>query len=678
MIINKITFSNFRNFKNETTLNFDTDDGKINIIYGLNGEGKTTLHQLFQWLFYGTVNFNRTPKGVILYNLHRASNLEEGKVMTLRASADFTHLDTHYSITREKKFRKVHGEIIEEKAQKLDLLKETNDHRWIPAGNNPQDIINEILPFVFSKYFFFDGERMVDDLKERKSISNNLQKAVYYLFNLQEYADAIEHIGDEDLISTVLGKLDNDIDESFDNPQSLIEDINKRKKYSDFKEKRQNEVTKLREEKTDIKEKIRELNEAIGASKGSKELENRRTEMFRIRDGYLKDLRNLRQNFGKHLVDFFPTILVSNKAISAKDEVIKKIKSNVNYVPGLNRDLLEYLIQSNKCICGQQLNETEKEILREYDKILPPKSYQALFHDFVRKCKKEVDAYIDSEDIGDNILTRYSEKIVDIDKCDTKIKEIDESLKELVEIDEYIDQREEAENREKEIDEQIEIKLQEIKQCELYMKSLDKKINSIRERQSGFEIVKKKMSIIKEVKQYLSDRLDSMICECRDNLQINVDNLVKYILTSKKTIEVTDDFNLKVSNTLGDEYKNEGTFAVVSFAFILGLLQTLKTYDQDVEKKKYALVLDAPFSKLDIIHKPRIINKLFEYGDQVILFSKDNISEYVDSEHMGSIYLLESSVSDQTVTNVRKADNEDVDYYFSDLHVKDIEARKLI
>lgn len=675
MIINKITFSNFRNFKNEVTLNFDSGDGKINIVYGLNGEGKTTLHQLFQWLFYGTVNFNRTPKGVVLYNLHRANNLEEGGTMALRANADFMHLGKHYSITREKKFKKIHNEIVEEK-DKLDLLRETDDHRWISAGSNPQDIINEILPFVFSKYFFFDGERMVDDLKERKSISNNLQKAVYYLFNLQEYADAIDHIGDDTLISTVLGKLNNDIDDEAGTPQALIDEINRRKKYADAKEKRLKDIEELKEKRTAVKERIRELNEAIGASKGSKELEARRTKILNQRAGYEKDLKTLRQNFGKHLFEIFPTILVANKAISAKDEVLKKIKSDVNYVPGLNRTLLEYLLQSNTCICGTTLTAKEKAELEQFDKILPPKSYQSLFHDFIRKCRQEADAYLDSGSEGENILTQYSEKIVLIDQCDNDIRDIDEQLKDLLEVDDYIDQREQAEAEEKEIDHQIETKNGDINTCDLYIKSLDKKIAKMREKQSNFEIVQKKMDLISAVKTNLEHRLDTMIRDCRDTLQINVDKLVQYILTARKTIEVTDDFNLKVSNTLGDEYKNEGTFAVVSFAFILGLLQTLKTYDDSEPKKRYALVLDAPFSKLDIIHKPRIINKLFEYGDQVILFSKDNISEYMDEEHTGSVYLLESSVSDQTITGVKEADEDDVEYYFSDAHVRDIERRK--
>ena len=50
MKISKIEFENFRNFKDHGEIRCSTD-GKVTIIYGRNGDGKTTLHQLFQWVF---------------------------------------------------------------------------------------------------------------------------------------------------------------------------------------------------------------------------------------------------------------------------------------------------------------------------------------------------------------------------------------------------------------------------------------------------------------------------------------------------------------------------------------------------------------------------------------------------------------------------------------------------
>ena len=59
MKISRIEFENFRNFKEHGVINCSTD-GKITVIYGKNGDGKTMLHQLLQWIFYDEVNFNKT------------------------------------------------------------------------------------------------------------------------------------------------------------------------------------------------------------------------------------------------------------------------------------------------------------------------------------------------------------------------------------------------------------------------------------------------------------------------------------------------------------------------------------------------------------------------------------------------------------------------------------------
>ena len=66
MKIIKIEYENFRNFKNKGSINFSTD-GKVTLIYGKNGDGKTTMHQLFQWVLYGEVKFNKTATDK-LYN----------------------------------------------------------------------------------------------------------------------------------------------------------------------------------------------------------------------------------------------------------------------------------------------------------------------------------------------------------------------------------------------------------------------------------------------------------------------------------------------------------------------------------------------------------------------------------------------------------------------------------
>ena len=85
MRIKSIKYSNFRNYEKEGVIQFDTT-GKLTIIYGKNGVGKTTLHQLFQWILYERVTFNKTTSTNILYNLDAGEKLTPGPMSRFSTS----------------------------------------------------------------------------------------------------------------------------------------------------------------------------------------------------------------------------------------------------------------------------------------------------------------------------------------------------------------------------------------------------------------------------------------------------------------------------------------------------------------------------------------------------------------------------------------------------------------
>ena len=47
--------------------------------------------------------------------------------------------------------------------------------------------------------------------------------------------------------------------------------------------------------------------------------------------------------------------------------------------------------------------------------------------------------------------------------------------------------------------------------------------------------------------------------------------------TSKRTVSVSREFAVRVTDSFGDESKSEGQFAVVSFAYIGGILKMLRS-----------------------------------------------------------------------------------------------------
>ena len=63
------------------------------------------------------------------------------------------------------------------------------------------------------------------------------------------------------------------------------------------------------------------------------------------------------------------------------------------------------------------------------------------------------------------------------------------------------------------------------------------------------------------------------------------------------------DFNAVAASPFNDESKSEGQFAVVSFAYIGGILRMLQN-DEKLSGKEYPLVLDVPFSPICVMSIP--------------------------------------------------------------------------
>ena len=61
MLLKEMKLRDFRQFRNEQSIQFSTDpDRNVTIIMGENGSGKTTLAQAFTWCLYGDTDFEDT------------------------------------------------------------------------------------------------------------------------------------------------------------------------------------------------------------------------------------------------------------------------------------------------------------------------------------------------------------------------------------------------------------------------------------------------------------------------------------------------------------------------------------------------------------------------------------------------------------------------------------------
>ena len=637
MRISKIEFENFRNFKEHGEIKCSTD-GKVTIIYGKNGDGKTTLHQLFQWIFYGHVHFNKTTTDR-LYNLEDEADRSFGETFDVMGRIEFEHNGSEFSLTRVYTYKKGLNDS-EKIAEDLSLLKLEDDKDWKPI-DRPKEVIEKVLPPGLADYFFFDGESMIADLRVKgKDSAGKLRKALYSMFDLDVIESAIAHIGRTDLKTTVLVKLylskgsissDSEISAVKTNITSAQTQI----------ERRDKQLEKDNEEKTAKQDFIRTVSEKIGSTKSKEDYETQRKALKKQRDQFLKNAENAQGDFGDVVIDLFPQLLISKVAADAKAKI--NLEVSHNKLPfGISKRLIAYLLakSTTECICGNPLCEESKAHIGAYLEMLPPKSYVDRYNEFVVTAKNWGHGF-DKEKIVKHIQTVLNNNEL-AEQCDNQIRELDEAEKKSPDIEDLIVARQQAENDIVKLDQHISDLNLERKKFEIYLKKQMKIFDDLTTSTKNGIVVAAKINIMEQVLDFFKKKLEDESFRYSQKLEEEIQNLIDNMLTSKRKVAVSPEFSVRVTDSFNDESKSEGQFAVVSFAYIGGILKMLKS-EKSLSTKEYPLVLDGPFSKLDPEQRQNVVNMIPDFAPQVILFSKDDLHEIFAEENIGRVWTIVSN-----------------------------------
>lgn len=637
MKIKKIEFENFRNFKDHGIITCSTD-GKVTIIYGKNGDGKTTLHQLFQWVFYGQVHFNKTTTDR-LYNLQFENEKSFGETFQVMGCIDFEHDNSQYSLRRTYTYKKGLNDS-EKIAEDVSLQKMDSDYNW-KRMDKPKEIIEKLLPSGLSDYFFFDGESMIADLRVKgKDSAAKLRTALFSMFDLDVLEAAISHVGRTDLKTTALGKLylskgtissGSDIAAVKTNIEGALA------KIEQFKDN----IEKAKQRKKELQEIVQQVSEQIGGYKSKADYESQRHKLKLQRDNFLKTAEDSQKYFGDSVSEMFPQILISKAVEDAKKKIHLKIEQS-KLPDGVSKRLINYLLSSGttECICGNPLCESEKKHIREYLDMLPPKSYTSLYQEFTKTAKLWGRGYDKSKMEGfiKNVFTN-NEFAVD---CDKQIRELDDAEKKSPDIEDLVVARQQAEQEIIEKDELI-VKYQtELRKYEIYRDKQMKTFDELTKGNKESEKILAQIKIMEQVAAYFRKKLDDESIAYSKRLESNIQELIDLMLTSKRKVQVSSEFSVRVTDSYNDESKSEGQFAVVSFAYIGGILKMLQSEDT-LSSKEYPLVLDGPFSKLDPDQRQNVVDTIPKFAPQVILFSKDDLHGIFREENIGRVWTINSN-----------------------------------
>ena len=657
MKISKIEFENFRNFRDRCCIEFPVD-GSVTVIYGPNGVGKTTLHQLFQWIFYGEVHFNKTASKE-MYNLDFEQTVSVNKYFSVWGTVDFSHPDENgivqkYSLRREWVY---HKELKESKvvSKKFRLSKEINNN-WKTVSEDPAAIIEQILPSGLSQYFFFDGESMIADLGQKgKDSAKSLRKALYSIFNLDIYEQATVHIGSQDSgSSTVLGKLylsltenssDHDIMRARGDYRQALNRVEKLKK----------EIDEYQATIDSLRATIQEKSEQIGSAPSRKAIEAKRKKAKDAIKAAEEAIQKEMKKYGKTVMATYPHLFLSRVVEEAQFRIGLKVEDQ-KLPKGLTKELVLTLLAENTCLCGNPITAKERAVLEDWKKMFPPLSYKYIYDQFKNAAIRWSATY-DRDLLLGHIDTIFTFKD-QIELLRQEIHDYDEALKNGSNVDQLIEERADAEEKLKFWRKKHTSAVQDLGVKEQLKKQAKKKLDNLLEANTANQAIQMQIEVMEAVRTHFANKLQASAEMYSSELCKAIQSLLNKMLSGTRRVSMTSKFELRVKDSHGNEAKSEGQFAIVSFAYIGGIFKLLRDVPE-LKGKEFPLILDGPFSKLDAQHRQNVINTIPSYAPQVILFSKDDINGCFGEkglEHVWTIY----SNEERNISTVKRGYDPEV------------------
>lgn len=657
MIINNVTIENFRCYygKNEIVLN---QDGKITLIYGDSGYGKSSLLQFFRWMFYGDPDFgpnNDKP----LFNLGAFAECKSGEQVKVSGKIDFEHLGIKYSLSKVLYY----GYALNSKnarVEKTDFsLMHMIDNNWQPYNGDVYNKINTILPKGLSKYFLLDGEKARDIVLDSKE----LKKAIHQLFGLDAYANALSHLGKTNKANSVLGYYQKEmtskmtqtvnnmsVAEMQENIQELYETIEL------MKEKRKDVMSTI-----DAKNARRDEIFKILGQANNKESIN---QLLKMNDDAIANnenrIKEIRRSIGDLFYKYYPYLFLSKKTSDSSSVLREKNKmfnaSYKNVFENLSKPLLKEIIAKDICVCGRELDEESKKKIEGIIGVMPPDSYDYQFGQFVSKAKHQIS-------LSQVKLMEYEKYLAEITTCEKKIAELEASSHE---------KREEL----KRLDDAKEL-VSELEQIKIDLESLNREKagyeGKIAQKKQIYEMANRQLtSLIKnsQISSEMTEKID-FFQGIRDSLEIEKEQREKEVkstlnmcvrdifkkLTTQTELDadqiqfVNDDFSLRTT------YLTGGQLAVDEYSYVIGIIKALQ--ECKMENNENPIIIDAPFAFTGNAQSEHIFKTLPAVSKQTILLTLDlnKIKFLLEDTSLYDFYIIKNESQERAVLTKGELDD---------------------
>lgn len=659
MIIHKLEMYNFRQYIDLQEISFSTDPEKnVTVLIGVNTSGKTTIIRAFEWCFYGKNGF----EDPVLLNSEVKDNMNVGDTQDVWVAVTFSHEDSNgqkmYTLKRKftylcnektKSEGKLEVSLNKKPEEELTLtyLQADGQTKTAIRPENITESIDRVLPQDLSDYFFFGGER-ISGIANRTDLS----KAVRGLMRLDVLENARDHI--KEALKRFSSNIDTSGDSKAQAAQASMETAKKKlKTYIEARDNAQAEMDHYQQQENEFSAKLSQSN--IEQVKKAKEERDRIARTIVNEETRLEnDIRAYVDLFNKRPYAFF-----GMPAIKKSLELLQNINDQVECVPGMNQDSIDYLIKRGICICGTHLDpesQPYKLVMQERRK-LPPETIGAV----VMNYKNKAEGYLSGSETFFSDIEEQYKKIRETQRRIGELHDLEEEQFNLIiddtEAKQIEQKRRDAHTKYLEAKSDYEQAVRDIGGCERDIKNCEDAIEKYAKSSSKNSRLVRYITYATLVQDWLTETYQEKEDKVRAELQERVNDNFAKMYHGERSILIDDKYRVKYADVTTEE--SDGLKAVKSFAFIASLVSMAKDKILDDESMQlgqvYPLVMDAPFSNVDEIHIDNICKILPQTANQVIMAVMKKDWEYASvnlGRYVGQSY---------TITKDKDANDKEID-----------------
>lgn len=652
MILKKMEITNFRCYKDTQVIEFN-DDGKITLIVGNSGAGKSTITQFINWMFYDVVPLN---KGKIseqkpVYNEVFFEELSYNSPFDVTGKIRFNHNNTEYELIKNYHYKKdMYTSILESKD--LQLNYKYKNGSWIEYKGNAMEKINEIIPKALSKYFFFSGEEEIT-----KESSKDLNEAIYNLFGISKYVNALDHIGEKGIPNTVLYYYHKQKQAS--KPAGVTESSNLYlQNYTKFKaayEKFKEFHDKRNKYLEEVERQIEELTKTIAKSskpEDEKAKIEKNSHLIKLND---EKIKSYIKSIGKILYRSVPYLLLSDQIKITRDVLSASAKEEKTF-DMLKKETLLDIKKQGVCVCGRCIDDDALNCLNKLIKSMPPDSYNYIYNDFVRTVGRETSIANNNYDQ----VTSYLHEATLLRQENDKLEEENSNILKKLNKSDDLTEKENAvklirfKKKREELKQEIKDSYSKYTQYEAQMKKFDKLYSDAFNYETEKNMYNDKIEIIEMIKNTLLKKKESRINKTKEILNNSIKEIYDMISTKKE--DLTDLSIIKDDFTPRDGYFSGGQGVIEVYSYIIGMIKAIHIDDDNDKTDDFPVLIDAPFSKLDNIQLNHVIDVIPTIVSQVIMSTIDvGRFKNINLSNIGNVWLINTN-DEKNIANITKGE----------------------